>query len=109
MPGWREPSGSAGGQLTSWASGHPLPGMTCPWSAGTRLRSRLNRLPARRGTFLAVLPGQTSGHDGDHGPVHHGFVVLGQAFVVADGAAAEGDRGQGPADGPAAGERAEGG
>src|SRR5215469_831590 len=55
--------------------------------------SRLSRWPA----------GEPSGHGDRHRPVHDGFVVPGQAFVVADGAAAPGDPGQGSLDDPAAG------
>src|SRR5215469_1387281 len=52
--------------------------------------------------------GQAAGHDGDHGPVDGGFVVGGEAFVVACAAAVAGDPGQGPLDHPAAGQDLEG-
>ena len=53
-------------------------------------------------------PGEAAGHDDDHGPVNAGFVVSGQAFVVADGAAVAGDPGQCPLCDPPAGQDFEG-
>jgi hypothetical protein len=44
------------------------------------------------------------GHEGDHGPQDHGFVAGGQLFVVPDGAAVLADPGEGPLDGPPAGQ-----
>src|SRR6059058_1982764 len=52
--------------------------------------------------------GQAAGHEGDHGPVDGGFVVGGEAFVVAGAAAVAGDPGQRPFDHPAAGQDFEG-
>ena len=49
-----------------------------------------------------------SAENDDHGPVDDGLVVFGQAFVVADGASAAGDPGDGPLDDPAAGQHLEG-
>src|SRR5437764_4475122 len=52
--------------------------------------------------------GEPTGHEGDHAPQVHGFVVGGEAFVVAGAAAVAGDPGQGPLDDPAAGQDGEG-
>src|SRR5204863_9132087 len=43
----------------------------------------------------ALVAGQASGHDDDHGPLDHGGVVLREAFVVAGGASTSVDPGQG--------------
>jgi len=50
-------------------------------------------------------PGQTPGHEGDHGPQDHGFVAGGQVLVVAGGAPVLADRREGAFDDPAAGPR----
>ena len=50
----------------------------------------------------AGVTGEAPGHDDDHGPVKHGLVVGGQPLLVADGATAPGDPGQGALDDPAA-------
>jgi hypothetical protein len=41
------------------------------------------------------MAGEAAGHDDDHGPLNHRGVVLWQAFVVADGAPAPVDPGEG--------------
>ena len=48
--------------------------------------------------------GEAAGHEGDHGPQDHGFVVGGQALVAAGGAPVLADPGEGPFDDPAAGQ-----
>ena len=54
------------------------------------------------------MPGEAAAHGDDHGPVDDGLVVFGEAFVVADGAPAAGDPGQGALDDPPAGQDLEG-
>jgi hypothetical protein len=49
-----------------------------------------------------LVAGESAGHDDDHGPLDHGGVVFGKAFVVAHGAPAAVDPGETPFDGPAA-------
>jgi hypothetical protein len=51
-----------------------------------------------------VLAGQTPGHDGDHRPLDHCLVMVGQPFVVADGTAIPAEPGEGTLDDPAAGQ-----
>ena len=48
--------------------------------------------------------GEASGHECDHAPEDEGVGVVGQAFVVADGAAALADPGKGAFDDPPAGQ-----
>jgi hypothetical protein len=55
-----------------------------------------------------LVPGEAAAHGDDHGPVDDGLVVLGETFVVADGASAAGDPGQRPLDDPPAGQDLEG-
>jgi hypothetical protein len=64
--------------------------------------------PQRADSFSAwlrtsIMAGEAAGHEGDHGPVDHGFVVGGEAFVVAGAASVASDPGQGPLDHPPAG------
>jgi hypothetical protein len=66
------------------------------------LRACLKLGGAGLGWLLA--PGEAAAHRDDHGPVDNGLVVFGEAFVVADGATAAGDPGQGPLDDPPAGQ-----
>src|SRR4051794_4417111 len=55
------------------------------------------------------MSSKAAGHDDDHGPLDHRGVVVGETFVVADGAAAAVDPGEGPLDGPSAVQHDEGG
>jgi len=57
---------------------------------------------------LGGRPGQAAAHGDDHGPVDDGLVVFGQPLIVADGATAAGDPGQGALDDPAARQHLEG-
>ena len=52
--------------------------------------------------------GLAAGHEGYHGPQDHGFGAAGQVLVVAGGAPALADPGEGPLDDPAAREHFEG-
>lgn len=54
-------------------------------------------------SLLVNLFGEAFAGDADHAPVDHGFVMLGQAFVVAGAAAVSGDPGQGAFDDSASG------
>jgi hypothetical protein len=49
-----------------------------------------------------VVSDEAAGHDDDHGPLDHRGVVLGEAFIVADGASAPVDPGERSLDGPPA-------
>jgi GNAT superfamily N-acetyltransferase len=85
----------------------PSPAWNC--SASTSHATARNR----RARFSAYFwtssgPGQAACHEDGHGPVDVGFVVGGQAFVVAGAAAVAGDPCQDALDHPAAGQHLEG-
>ena len=62
------------------------------------LLDRLTKSP-----FLNSLFGEAAAGEADHGPFDHGFVVLGQAFVVAGAAVVPGDPGEAAFDDPPSG------
>src|ERR1700730_9620362 len=80
------------------ATGSMPPGLMGAWS------SERPAMPWLRCVFLDSLgAGEAAGHDGDHGPGDHGFVVAGEALVVAGATAGCGDPRQGALHHPAAG------
>src|SRR4051794_5945053 len=61
------------------------------------------------GRCAAAVVCELSGHDGDGGPEHHGFVVVWASFVVADQAAVAQQPAEGAFDDPAVGQHGESG
>src|SRR6185437_5477338 len=85
----------------------PSPAWNCSASTShTTARNRGARFSAC--FWTSAGPGQAACHEDGHGPVDVGFVVGGQAFVVAGAAAVAGDPCQGALDHPAAGQHLEG-
>lgn len=65
--------------------------------------------PSGMGWRAGCCTGQFPGHDHDGGPQHHGFVVFGSSFVVADQTAVTQQPAEGPFHDPPAGQHDESG